>query len=137
MLMNANMKILDNFIMETSMNTDNSLDSFSSDLDSNQSLIDEVENYLLAASGGESTTIGLDEAPEIEFKEVLRGPAAKYIGIGRSQKQLEMSTVENNKNSSKKKNKNCNKYISRKNNKPTTTFTTTKITCNNNDMNNI
>ena len=99
MLMNANMKILDNFIMETSMNTDNSLDSFSSDLDSNQSLIDEVENYLLAASGGESTTIGLDEAPEIEFKEVLRGPAAKYIGVGRNQKQIEMSTtVENNNN---------------------------------------
>jgi len=101
MMMNANMKILDKFIMETSAaSIDNSLDSFASDLDSNQSLIDEVENYLLAASGGEPTAIIAmdDKVPEIELKQVLRAPTVKTIRNGHGQRQTELATIEKNNN---------------------------------------
>lgn len=98
LLMNANMKILDNFIMESSMNNiDDSVDSFSSDLDSNQSLIDEVESYLLTESGGEPTIIPVEEATaEIEYQGVLCAPATNR-GQENLLKEIETSLAEKNR----------------------------------------
>jgi len=57
-LMEANMKILDNFIMDHHTDSlDESLDSFGSDLEANESLFNEVETYLQLVSGGEPTSI--------------------------------------------------------------------------------
>jgi hypothetical protein len=80
-LMNSNLKILEDFIVESNRDsTDDSLDSFGPDLDTNQSLIDEVESFLLAASGGEPTIVAaagdVNDVPEIDFKGILRAPCS-------------------------------------------------------------
>lgn len=63
--MNASMGVLDQYIKDNTDTMDNcSMDSFASDLDSNQSLIEEVETYLQAMSGGEPTAIMIDDEKE-------------------------------------------------------------------------
>lgn len=100
-LMHANMKILENFILEstTTNDDDDSLDSMASDLDANQNLIEEVENYLLATSGGEPTTIAFDGVPEIEFKEMRTKGPVQIIAEGNCNKQA-LSTEQQINNTS-------------------------------------
>jgi len=76
----ANMKILDEYrcfmqgddisFDDDGTAADDSMDSFASDLDSNQSLIEEVETYLQGVSGGVATAILMPEEPKAVVEEV-------------------------------------------------------------------
>lgn len=87
LLMSANLKILENFITEvgSSSSDENSEDAFGSDLlDSNQSLIDEVESYLLAATGGEPTIVAAEDdekmmIPDLEVVYKKEEPGTPVI----------------------------------------------------------
>jgi hypothetical protein len=96
-LMNANMKILDNFITDA---LEDSLDSFATDLDSNQSLIDDVETYLQAMSGGEPTMITLegDDEDVVESKSKVGKIPQQSFNCGEVMKQQHQGKTAPEKN---------------------------------------
>jgi hypothetical protein len=110
----ANMKILDEYhrcfmegddISFDDDGADDSMDSFAaSDLDSNQSLIEEVETYLQGVSGGIATTAILmpEEEPKavleaVEMKAVIPAVARQETVIRKQQQQQSSKlTAEDN-----------------------------------------
>jgi len=108
----ANMKILDEYhrcfmegddISFDDDGADDSMDSFAaSDLDSNQSLIEEVETYLQGVSGGVATAILMPEEPtkavveEVETKAVIPAVVSRQETVIRKQQQQNKVTAEDN-----------------------------------------
>jgi hypothetical protein len=108
----ANMKILDEYhrcfmqdddiISFDDDGADDSMDSFASDLDSNQSLIEEVETYLQGVSGGVATAILMpEEEPKavleaVEMKAVIPAVTRQETVIRKQQQQSSKLTAEDN-----------------------------------------
>jgi hypothetical protein len=110
----ANMKILDEYrcfmqgddisFDDDGIAADDSMDSFGSDLDSNQSLIEEVETYLQGVSGVPTAAILMpDELPkavveEVETKAVIPAVVSRQETVIRKQPQQQSSklTAEDN-----------------------------------------
>jgi hypothetical protein len=111
----ANMKILDEYrcfmqgddISFDDDGADDSMDSFAaSDLDSNQSLIEEVETYLQGVSGGIATTAILmaEEPPkavveEVETKAVIPAVVSRQETVIRKQQQQQLGKLSAEDNS--------------------------------------
>ena len=108
----ANMKILDEYrcfmqgddisFDDDGTAADDSMDSFASDLDSNQCLIDEVETYLQGVSGVPTTAILMPEEPkavveEVETKAVIPAVFSRQeTVIRKQQQQMSKVTAEDN-----------------------------------------
>jgi len=101
----ANMKILDQYrnILEGDCSfddddtvADDSMDSFASDLDSNQSLIEEVESYLQGMSGGAPTILLPEDFKEVDVKEMTAVVPAvtRKDGVIRKQQQQQRKINE-------------------------------------------
>jgi hypothetical protein len=110
----ANMKILDEYhrcfmegddiISFDDDGADDSMDSFASDLDANQSLIEEVETYLQGVSGVATTAILMPEEPKavvevVETKAVIPAVVSRQETVIRKQQQQSSKLTAEDNNS--------------------------------------